>query len=207
MIDLILIIILLVLVLVLLVRKEKFTQQPNMPPLSDCKFIARGRTKGECLDYCRNPKLIQFYEGSKPGACSQENCTELCDKCDSLDLCHWINPYTMYNDKKDELKRTNELELNSKFDDDKLLLSWKWIESEKELSELDNNYIIVFKEVNTNISNSSVLETNLKTYSFAIENNNTAIPLLKKDTEYVFVVYSTNKVSRNGTSNLINVKT
>ena len=34
-----------------------------------------------------------------------------------------------------------------------------------------------------------------------------AIPLLKKDTEYIFVVYSTNKVRRNGISNLINVKT
>ena len=44
-------------------------------------------------------------------------------------------------------------------------------------------------------------------YSFALENNNTAIPLLKKDTEYIFVVYSTNKVRRNGISNLINVKT
>ena len=93
------------------------------------------------------------------------------------------------------------------FEDDKLILNWKWIDSENHLSDLDNNCIIVFKEVNTNINNSYVLETNLKMYSFALENNNTVIPLLKKDTEYIFVVYSTNKVRRNGISDLINVKT
>lgn len=207
MIDLILIIILLVLVLFLFVRKERFTEQQILFPATDCKFIARGRTKGKCLDYCRDPKLKQFYEGDKAGACSQENCTEICNGCKSLDLCHWINPYTVYNDSENEVKRTNELELISSFEDDKLILNWKWIDSKIHLSDLDNNYIIVFKEVNTNINNSSVLETNLKMYSFALENNNTAIPLLKKDTEYIFVVYSTNKVRRNGISNLINVKT
>ena len=49
--------------------------------------------------------------------------------------------------------RTNELELTSKIEDNTLVLNWKWTGSNVNLSPLENNYIIVFKEVNTNVNN------------------------------------------------------
>ena len=198
MINLILTFILLVLVILLFVRKERFS-------LSNCKFIPRGRTKGQCLDFCRDPKLKYFYE-TNANDCSQKNCVDICNSCNSPELCHWINPFITYDD-DDKEKRINELELSYKIEDNILMLNWNWIEEKKGISSLDNNYIIVFKEVNTNINNSSILETNLNNYSFVLENNNTSLPLLKTNTEYIFVVYSTNKVTKNGISNLINVNT
>tara|TARA_Y100000591_G_C21847804_1_gene709739 strand:- start:2283 stop:2882 length:600 start_codon:yes stop_codon:yes gene_type:complete len=199
MINLILTFILLILVILLFVKKEKFIS-------SYCKFIPRGRTKGQCLDICKNPEFKQFYETDKD-ACSTEECVKLCNNCNSNELCHWINPYTKSNINKEEAVRTNEIELSSKIEDNLVILNWKWINSYISLSPLENNYVIVFKEVNTNINNASIVETNLKTYSFVLEDDNTSLPLLKKNTEYLFVVYSTNKVRRNGISNLINVKT
>lgn len=198
MINHILIFILLILVILLFIRKETFK-------ISDCKFIARGRTKGDCLKNCMDPKLKQFYE-TQDDACSQTNCIEICNECKSSELCHWVNPFVTYDDDKDKQQRINEIKLSYIIEDNNLKLNWKWVGSYSNLSPLDNNYIIVFKEVNTNINNSSVLETNLKTYSFALEDNTSSLPLLKRNTEYIFIVYSTNKVRKNGTSNLVNVK-
>ena len=199
MINLILTFILIILVVLLFIKKERFVD-------SKCKFIPRGKTKGDCLDICNNPEIKQFYE-TENDACSISECGELCNNCKSSELCHWINPYVINDTKKDDLVRTNELELSSNIEDNVLELNWKWSASYNSLTPLENNYIIVFKEVNTTLNNASVVETNLRTYSFVLEDDNTSLPLLKKNTEYIFVVYSTNKVRRNGISNLINVKT
>lgn len=212
MINHILIFILLILVVILFIRKENFTTVPvvttnsDIPPASECNYIPRGRTKGNCLKYCRDPKLKQFYE-KEDKACAVSNCIEICNSCSSPELCHWLDPYTPYKEEKEADKRTNELQLSYSVQNGSLILRWKWIKFYQHLSLLKNNYIIVFKEVNTNINNSSILQTHDKFYNFVLDNESTALPLLKRNTEYVFIIYSTDKVRRNGVSNLINVKT
>ena len=89
-----------------MLEKKDFRTNKLYSPQQIVNLLLRGRTKGQCLDCCRDPKLKQFYEGDKAGACSQENRTEICNGCKKLDLCHWINPYTVYNDSENEVKRT-----------------------------------------------------------------------------------------------------
>ena len=198
MINTILTLILLILVTVLLVNKETFD-------MKDCNFIPRGVNKTKCLEHCLNPEFKSFYEkDDTSNNCTSENCIEICNDCKDDSLCHWINPYET---KKEIIPTSSEIELSGKVEDNKLILTWKWKEGFNWFSEFENNYVINFKEVNTNINNVSILETKNKTYSFVLDNSSTALPLLKKDTEYIFLVYSTNKPGKNGTSNLINIKT
>ena len=198
MINTILTIILLILVTVLLFNKERFDTK-------DCNFIPRGINKTKCLEHCLNPEFKSFYETKDDSNnCTIDNCIDICNDCEDDQLCHWVNPYEK---KKEIIPSTSELVLSGKVEENKLVLSWEWKEAFKVFSDFKNNYVINFKEVNTNITNVSILETNNKTYSFVLDNSSTALPLLKKNTEYIFVIYSTNKPGKNGTSNLINIKT
>ena len=80
----------------LFIKKEGF---------SDCNFKCyRGRTKGQCLDICRDPELIQFYEVIN-NACSESECVKICNECSSSEICHWINPYSQTEENKNEVSK------------------------------------------------------------------------------------------------------
>ena len=66
---------------------------------------------------------------------------------------------------------------------------------------------VYFKEITDDINSLSILRTKVNSYTFVFDDYNTTLPLLKKDTEYMFMIYSINRNGIDGISNLLNIKT
>ena len=189
-------------ILLVLVIYFCFKQQESFINRNECNFLAWGTNLKNCIDYCQNSPLKSYYD--LEGECTDSKCADICNQCTNSERCQWVNPFSKKREEenKDFLVNKNSIKLNGVIENNSLVLNWN-----KNNTVFDEHYVIYFKEITDDINSLSVLETNVNNYSFSFDDANTTLPLLKKDTEYMFMVYSINRNGSDGISNLLNIKT
>ena len=193
--SIILTLIIFTLVIIILKKKENFYN-------TGCNFVPWGINVNDCINYCKNSDIRKFYDIGDE--CTELKCSNICRGCNNKDMCQWLDKFRNKSDSDEigKIENMNRINLTANIEDNNLVLRWV-----KDNITFDNSYAIHFKEINTNINSLGIIETNQNVFSFSLDENDVSIPLLKKNTEYVFKVFSISKSGVDGYSNLLNYKT
>jgi hypothetical protein len=218
MINLILTIIILVLVLYMVIIKETFVQ---LDP-KKCNYLPWGPDLKSCVEYCKNPSkdIKQFYTN-----CTTEKCINLCNGCEDIDRCQWINPYvkdvnSVNTNFNQEIQLTEVTENNSiyftTYNPNEVNIEW-------EDEHRSNNYMIHYVEGTQMNNNVKIIFTDLNFLKFKLDivaqeedNSDTETsveeviynnPLLNSGSKYLFKVYGLNTDKLNTESNILTILT
>ena len=198
----------------MVIIKEKFE---DLDP-DECNYLPWGPDLKSCVEYCKNPskELKDVYKMSfrdNANYCNTEKCINLCNECDDIDRCQWINPFlkdvnSYYTNFNPELKLTEVTsEIKSiyltKYNSKEVNIEWE----DKYRSK---NYMIHYVEGTQMNNNVKIIFTDLNFFKFSlIENdeNDENIPFLNSGSKYLFKVYGLNTDKPNTESNILPVYT
>ena len=200
----------------MVIIKEKFEAlNPD-----ECNYLPWGPDLKSCVEYCNNPSQDlkdaykrSFRHNSNNGNnCNTEKCINLCNECEDIDRCQWINPYindvnsydTNFNSEiKIQLSvvtdQNNSIYL-TQYNSDEVNIEWDDTYRSK-------NYMIHYVEGTQMNNNVKIIFTDLNFFKFSLIENNDNIPILNSESKYVFKVYGLNTDKPNTESNILPVPT
>jgi hypothetical protein len=209
MINLILTIIILVLVIYMVIIKETFLESDP----EKCNYLPWGPDIKSCVEYCNNPSkdIKQFFN-----KCNTKKCVNLCNECDDIDRCQWINPFVK-DVNMDDTNFNPEIQLTV-VTEGKSIYFTEYNQNEVNIEWVDKNrsknYMIHYVEGTQMNNNVKIIFTDLNFFKFNLDtkqldeqgaeqedyNNN---PIINYGSTYLFKIYGLNTDKPNTESNIL----
>jgi hypothetical protein len=174
-----------------------------------CNYLPWGPDLKSCVEYCENPSkdIKQFYNN-----CNTKNCINLCNECDDIDRCQWVNPFVKDVNSVD----TNfnpEIQLTVVTDNENSIYFTRYSEDEVNIEWEDINmstkYMIHYVEGTQMNNNVKIIFTDLNFFKFNKDKNKTDEnnPIINSGSTYLFKIYGLNIDEPTTESNILSVST